>query len=505
MLTEGSSDQPEVSDGQQRLATSTILLAAIRDYFLDLKDEELAASIESDFLFTYDREARSKVSKLTLNTDDRQFFLDTVLRRPSEVERKNTQPKKDSHQKIATASRLAVNHIQLILKPIKAEHSIDTLNRWIKFVQDRAQVILLRVPDDIDAYQMFETLNGRGLKTSQADLLKNYLFKRVGAKGLPTAQSKWGAMTGALDSLDEEEIAVTYLRHLLQTMHGPTKAREVLVKVKSEITSPPKAASFLEMLADSAGDYVAMLNSIHPKWQQYGESTSRSIETIHMHLHVEQIRPLMFAVTKYFSPKETDKAFRLFVAWSVRFLIVGGRGGLLDRHYALRSQEVGAGNITTAKELAKAMEDVVPSDGTFQAAFADARVSQSNLARYYLRSLEMTVTGQPEPELVPNEDSSIMTLEHVLPENPDGNWPGVDPSDAEAYYKRIGNMALLQASKNVTVGNLPFAVKKPILAKSAYILTKEVGKKPTWGPKEIRERQKRLADLAIKTWPLTVH
>jgi hypothetical protein len=28
------------------------------------------------------------------------------------------------------------------------------------------------------------------------------------------------------------------------------------------------------------------------------------------------------------------------VYWSVRFLIVGGRGGLLDRNYSLRAQEV---------------------------------------------------------------------------------------------------------------------------------------------------------------------
>ena len=33
VLTKGADDTPEVSDGQQRLATTTIVLAAIRDYF----------------------------------------------------------------------------------------------------------------------------------------------------------------------------------------------------------------------------------------------------------------------------------------------------------------------------------------------------------------------------------------------------------------------------------------------------------------------------------------
>jgi len=212
----------------------------------------------------------------------------------------------------------------------------------------------------------------------------------------------------------------------------------------------------------------------------------------------------MFAVAKHFAAKEADRAFRLLVSWSVRFLIVGGRGGLLDRNYALRSQEIGAGKITTAKELAKAMNGVVPSDATFEAAFADARVSQSNLARYYLRAMEMRCANLVEPELVPNEDPASITLEHVLPVNPGGNWPGIDPADADAYYRRIGNLVLLTASKNVAIGNLSFADKKDHLAKSAYILTSEVGKKPTWGIAEIKERQKKLASLAVQTWPIDV-
>src|ERR1035441_8051531 len=74
----------EVADGQQRLATTTIMLSAIRDIFLDLKDDMRAQSIESDFLFTIDIAAREKISKLTLNADDNQFFCTRILARPKE-------------------------------------------------------------------------------------------------------------------------------------------------------------------------------------------------------------------------------------------------------------------------------------------------------------------------------------------------------------------------------------------------------------------------------------
>src|SRR5205085_4126186 len=74
----------EVADGQQRLATTTMILVAIRDIFLDFNDDIGAQSIESDFLFTIDIEQRQKISKLTLNADDNQFFVSQILTRPKE-------------------------------------------------------------------------------------------------------------------------------------------------------------------------------------------------------------------------------------------------------------------------------------------------------------------------------------------------------------------------------------------------------------------------------------
>jgi uncharacterized protein with ParB-like and HNH nuclease domain len=49
----------EVNDGQQRLATSTILIAAIRDYFVRQGDDKTASLIERDHLYSEDRKAMS--------------------------------------------------------------------------------------------------------------------------------------------------------------------------------------------------------------------------------------------------------------------------------------------------------------------------------------------------------------------------------------------------------------------------------------------------------------
>lgn len=506
VLTTNDEGNPEVCDGQQRLATTTILIAAIRDYFHERGDHRRVTSVENNFLSDIDVNTTATVARLTLNVDDNEFFRSRILSQPGTSERTAPLPDAlpDSHRKIIHAAKFAAQHVQDTIRPHKDENRVPVLLEQLKFIEDGAQVILLRVPDDLDAFVMFETLNDRGLATSQADLLKNHLFKRAGQSKIREAQQKWARMKGVLESLGIDDITVTYLRHLLITQHGPTREREVLNRVKKEINSQNRAIDFLDQLATSATDYAAILNPSHKKWNDYGEATRKHIHTINHHLRVEQIRPLVFAVAKNFTVKEAKKAFRLFVNWSVRFLIVGGRGGLLDRNYALVAEKVGTGKVKTVKELAKEMQDVVPADATFEAAFAEARVSQTFLARYYLRALELKRKQDPEPELIPNEEQEVITLEHVLPENPESNWPEIEAEVASAYYRRLGNLVLLKATKNSLIGNSTFADKKPLLKLSEYKLTSEVAANRTWGIREIQERQANLAKLAVATWPLIV-
>ena len=154
----------------------------------------------------------------------------------------------------------------------------------------------------------------------------------------------------------------------------------------------------------------------------------------------------------------------------------------------------------SAKDVLRELKSVIPSDREFETAFATARVSQNYLARYYLRALEMKKAGLPEPEWIPNDDA-VINLEHVLPENPDRNWPNVDPETAGAFYRPSETWRLLQANE-LSISNTSFARKQPVLLASAYRLTKEIGEKKEWGVDQITARQQRLAKLAVATWPI---
>jgi len=491
----------EVADGQQRLATSTILLASIRDYLHQRKDEILVNSIENDFLFTTVRETRQISPRLGLNSIDHGFFEKRILSRPDSKDR-DVQPQKESHERIQRAAELAAQHIKNIVSPHAEKNRIEVLNRWVKFLEESAQVIMLRVPDDMNAYVMFETLNDRGLRTSQADLLKNYLFSQADEREAD-AQQKWSSMVACVEALGMDDIVMTYLRHVTISLFGHTIERDVYEKIRDKTAGQGPALSFLETLEGAANDYVAILTASHAKWNNYHGNIRKSVHAL-SELRSTPLRPLMLAVARKFSPKEAELAFRMFVRWTVRFLISGGmRSGVTEESYAECAQKVTQGEITTAKLLLQAMRATLPSDKEFEAAFAVARVSQNYLARYYLRSLEMKVKGASEPEWIPNDDV-VINLEHILPENPDQNWPDIDPETAAAYYKRVGNLVLLQATKNSLIGNGMFSDKRSVLKSSAYELTKEAGKASKWGPKEINARQHRLAKLAVETWPLTV-
>lgn len=95
-----------------------------------------------------------------------------------------------------------------------------------------------------------------------------------------------------------------------------------------------------------------------------------------------------------------------------------------------------------------------------------------------------------------------MNLEHILPVKPSSDWD-IKPDAAQAAHRLLGNMLLLKTRKNTDLGNSRFEVKKAEYKKSGYDLTRDVAKHATWTIEDIRDRQREMAKLAVKTWPLT--
>lgn len=335
------------------------------------------------------------------------------------------------------------------------------MNRWVSFVEHNALAVLLRVPDTADAYKMFETLNDRGLRTSQADLIKNYLYGRAGHR-VNEIQDRWMYMRGALESLEEDDITtVTFLRHALMVLGGFLREADVYDRVQNIVRSEQNAITLGSDLEALANAYVASFNPEHSRWNEYPSRARQAIEVFNL-LDIKPMRPLILALTATMSQKETVASFQFLLSLGVRLLIAATtRSGSIEESLAETANDVYRKRIGTSTELSERLASITPTDSTFRDAFEGARVSNSRFARYYLRSLELTAKGESEPWYLPTDDGAIINLEHVLPKKPADNWPNFTDDDVRAYSSRLGNLVLMKASENSAARSDPFVAKKP--------------------------------------------
>ncbi len=484
----------EVADGQQRLATTSLLLAAIRDYLKDRNEQVIVDSING-FLSGPDRESRAYIPKLRLNTDDNDLFRAIVSADASPLPPVTLA----SHKKLVDAYAEAKKYVRSLVAIIDEKGHGDTLNRWVTFIENNAVAILLRVPDDANAYKMFETLNDRGLRTSQADLVKNYLFSRADTR-LNEVQHRWSYMRGALETLDDDDNTINFLRLALILKRGYLSAAQVYDAVQDEAKSEQAAVNFAMHLEALAPIYVSTFNPEHERWSDHPKTVRSAIEVFNL-LDIKPMRSLLLAVAARMDQKQTTETMRFLVALGVRLLIAATvRSGSVETPLAATAREVFEGRITTAQQVKEALKGITPSDAQFHEAFERSRSSTAKLVRYYLRSIERTAKGEPEAEFIPEEDRNVITLEHVLPERPEGNWPTFTDEDVSQYAKRLGNLALLKSGANSNLKSATFDEKKKVYAESSYELTNQIATLAEWTTNAIIERQKVLADLAIKTW-----
>lgn len=218
---------------------------------------------------------------------------------------------------------------------------------------------------------------------------------------------------------------------------------------------------------------------------------------------MSQIRPLLIAILERFSDSDVAEAFRLLESAAVRFQIVGGvGGGTLEKIYSDTAKAVFDGGIKTPKEILAGFT-TLPTDSAFRQAFSVTQISRQNLARYYLMRLEAALAGSAVQELVPNPSTGHINLEHVLPQTLSESWQSFWKSDvARGYQKRLGNLALLNSKENSKTGNEEFSKKLEAYARSSIILTKRISEFTDWNPESIDTRQKQMAELALKAWPI---
>lgn len=494
----------EVYDGQQRLATSMVLIGAIRDHFFNTNDKDTADTISKESLFSPERRTNELRPHFTLSGDDNAYFADRVLRNPDDPKRlaAKPDPKKESHLRIEAACSIALEHVAAITKNMGSSAASKLLHRWLDFLEKGARVIWVEVEDQPTAYRIFETMNDRGLKLSAADLIKNYLFSLAGKRQAEVVQ-KWQSMVSVLESLGREDgDLVDYIRYFWVMTHGKTRSNELFDALKKEVNSESTVAEWVTRLELRANDYAAILTASHPNWLAYHAEIRATIGTLRF-LSASQIRPLLLAAQVRFGKAEMQKLLKTSVNWSVRCLMSGVSSNTLEDNYSKCAKLISDGAIKNVSDLAKELLTVIPRNDRFEASASTVIVQTASLARYYLRRIQMEADNKLDKQYVPNDGEQV-TLEHVLPQRPGKGWSHISAEEAKENYNRLGNQALLSGAANSKLNNAEFKDKKGALAASPFSLTKRIAKVDgDWDVAAINGRQKLLAKYALAAWPLS--
>ena len=508
----------EVIDGQQRLATISILIAAIRDYYRNKNDVESVSDIEKNYLFNRDFETKEKLPRLELGKSDNDFFQKFVIQSEDNRALDSYQYKpKESQEKIKVALQIAGEFVETIIKPSQNPHAV--LSKLLKYIEESVKVIRVDVPDYANAFTIFETLNARGLDLTESDLIKNHLFSTAKDR-IDEVENKWVSMTATIETVEKEQEVVSFIKYFYASKYEAVRKKELYKGIKDKTDNKQKAVDFAGALEENAKRYVAILNSDDNFWNDFNNRTlvKSYVQTLN-EFGIIHSRPLLLAILEHFNKTEIEKSLKLLVSWSVRFLISGSvSSGTFEAQFSQKAIDVRNGfhlnknkqsvPVKSANDLSLIM-DIVPSDVEFEEKFSsDGRITTSKFARYILRVLEREKQNVKEPEKVINADESDVNLEHVLPQNPSPNWGNLTDEEASVYYSKIGNLALLQKTPNSKIGNLKPSDKEPVLSKSEILLTRMIGDEiqssKNWGIKEIQKRQKELANLAVKAWSLRV-
>ncbi|MFP6047482.1 DUF262 domain-containing protein [Helicobacter pylori] len=102
------------------------------------------------------------------------------------------------------------------------------------------------------------------------------------------------------------------------------------------------------------------------------------------------------------------------------------------------------------------------------------------------------------PETTLNFDSSIESIEHILPQKPDQGYGAKEKSWAKNpnIVHALGNLLLIAKNANSSLSNKPFEEKRKEYLKGSYS-EKEVAKNASFGVVQIKERSEKLLDFLI--------
>jgi uncharacterized protein with ParB-like and HNH nuclease domain len=500
-----SSDILLVVDGQQRITTITLLLAALRDALHGDGHEELAKGIQR----LIERPDLNNEQRYVLRSESPYPYLQEYIQKYGAPE---LEPSAGSEEDaLKNAYQYLKSQITTVLDAVNVDASIAADKKAAKrkakllSIRDRLmrlQLILIQLNSEDDAYLIFETLNTRGKDLTVADLVKNHLTRilKVKNKGVDAAREKWENIRAHFDE-SEEAIDINRFLHHSWLSRSPYLPEKKLFKEIKHTIGKTAAQKYLDQLQADSRLYRRILEPVSYKWKKEERQIFESLRALVLFRVVQPVPMLLSILRAYeggrLSVKQTRDTLRSMENFHFQFSAIaaqrtGGGTGLMFA-LAARALEDASTKDKAGKEISRflaKLRERLPSPAEFAAAFSELQHTEDNskqrlIIRYLLARLDF---HQRKHGAV---DYDKMSIEHIAPQK---SQPG--ESAAPANVGRVGNLLLVSETlNNEVLANKPFLKKKSLYQKGSLPLDPTLSSATTWTATEIDARTKAMATL----------
>jgi alkylated DNA nucleotide flippase Atl1 len=491
-----------VVDGQQRLTTLSVAIAALRDVAAQDNPDQFGRLSKKYLINDTEQKASHRWARLVPGDEDEAAYW-RVLTDPASV---------SGYTAVGNAYKFFVRKITAL----RDAGDLQT-ERLATTIGDRLALVFVTVSEKERPHKIFESINATGVSLTQSDLLRNYLFMALGERSNAVYSQYWRPLEQALgpDGLEG------FVRDDLQATVGFVKRDAVYRTARGRLEPQAGDLDFLEEhvkhLARRGLYYALFLQPSDPQGtasalgltktalghlaflRGWGAGTTYPL-LLHIYTEVDAGRVThvqaescleaieSFLVRRYLAAVPTNVLNRLFVA------TIGTlpRGEPIDT--ALRRELSRGGRWPN--------DDQVRDGIATEPYYKNGRAYQQRLV---LQHLESYLRAEVDLDF----DSANLSIEHVMPQTLSDAWKqqliddGHDPREVfERLGHTLGNLTL--TAWNSKLSNRLFERKQEILRDSDLKLNEQLAHSTKWGVDEIENRAYELAKSANSLWSAPV-
>lgn len=493
LIKSETSPEATVVDGQQRLTTLTLLLAAIR---AAVQDVSVQTGITKRIYEHGDVVSATQARyRLSLRERDRDFF------------RKYVQHEDGLQTLTQLDTRLPDAQARLRANAQVFADELTTLDqgelvRLVQFIITRCYLVTVATPDLDSAYRIFGVLNSRGLDLSATDILKAEIIGGITPALRDDYTKKW---EDEEEDLGRDEFGDLFSH--VRMVYRKAKPKSTLLREFKEHVEParqpqvfvdeillPMARAFVELRdADYASHKHAEQVNDHLRWLnrlEFKDWVPPALAFFVRHRHQPD------AVLGFFHDLE-----RLAYSMLTRRSGVNER---IERFSALTGAVEAGQNLTgKASPLQLTPQEQHQTYAALNGPLYDTH-SPRALAVLLLRLDHLMSDGSASYQ------HEVVSIEHVLPQQPAPNsqWTHWVPESKvhQHWVHRLGNLALLSRKKNSAASNYDFDRKKTAYftkgGVSSFALTTQILRHLEWNVAVMQQRQDEMLAVLEAHWQL---